>query len=595
MSEDNKTRLKCSLAMDEMAIRKEIIFQGGTQTGFVDYGTGFSVELEAPATEALVFMLVSIDSAWKIPVAYFFTNGLSSQQKAAFVDVALAKLDNVGVDVIAIVCDGLRSNLAMFEILGSKCDENGILKPFPHVIQGSDVFPVLDACHMLKLLRNLLAEKKVFLAEGRLIEWRYIELLQKVQDENLLKLATSINQDHIAWYKQKMKVKLAAQVFSLSVSKALVFLKEIMPEFKDVDATVDFIETINALFDCLNSRNPCGRFLKSPVRPANLHTWINRLCIARDLLLNLEYEDGKRVIKSSRKTVIVGFCTTIDSVMQLVSDLLTSNALKYVLTFKFSQDHIEVFFAGIRSKGGCNNNPSTQTFKAAYKQLIISRLQKVPAGNVSIEMGIEFLVMQLNKKNQTPVVEDSDDTIEEFSINGGHIINSTYVENSVMYIAGFVSKKISAAIKCEKCKVALFDTQLELANSKNMLFFNIKDNGGLSRPSKSVFLVCLATERAIRSDYFGCGFKKIKNSILKLQLYVLQGLIEKNIFEDLTDHILSLEMNLRMDDHINTLKKLIIEKYASVRFHHAAKVHTQKLRGLNVRHNLTKLILFKNQ
>ncbi|KAG8188465.1 hypothetical protein JTE90_008030 [Oedothorax gibbosus] len=35
--------------MDEMAIRKEIIFQGGTQTGFVDYGTDFSVELEAPA------------------------------------------------------------------------------------------------------------------------------------------------------------------------------------------------------------------------------------------------------------------------------------------------------------------------------------------------------------------------------------------------------------------------------------------------------------------------------------------------------------------------------------------------------------------
>ncbi|KAG8175243.1 hypothetical protein JTE90_020739 [Oedothorax gibbosus] len=49
MSEDNKTRLTCSLAMDEMAIRKEIIFQGGTQTGFFDYGTDFSVELEAPA------------------------------------------------------------------------------------------------------------------------------------------------------------------------------------------------------------------------------------------------------------------------------------------------------------------------------------------------------------------------------------------------------------------------------------------------------------------------------------------------------------------------------------------------------------------
>ncbi|KAG8192472.1 hypothetical protein JTE90_018001 [Oedothorax gibbosus] len=71
----------------------------------------------------------------------FFTNGMSSQQKAVFVDIDLVKLDDVGVDVIAIVCDGPRSNLAVFEILGSKCDENGILivllKPFILAIQGT--------------------------------------------------------------------------------------------------------------------------------------------------------------------------------------------------------------------------------------------------------------------------------------------------------------------------------------------------------------------------------------------------------------------------------------------------------------------------
>jgi len=34
------------------------------------------------AKEALVFMLVAINSNWKIPVAYFLVNGLNSQEKA---------------------------------------------------------------------------------------------------------------------------------------------------------------------------------------------------------------------------------------------------------------------------------------------------------------------------------------------------------------------------------------------------------------------------------------------------------------------------------------------------------------------------------
>lgn len=143
--------------------------------------------------------------------------------------------------------------------------------------------------------------------------------------------------------------------------------------------------------------------------------------------------------------------------------------------------------------------------------------------------------MQLSKKKKTPPMEEA---IEEFSISGGYFINCTYVENSMMYIAGFVFKKNSTPIKCEKCKVALFNTRLELADARCM-FLNIKDNGGLSRSSKSVFLICLPTERAIRSDYFGCGFKKVKKCSIEA-CNVIQGLLGRKIFEELTDHVLSL-------------------------------------------------------
>ena len=38
------------------------------------------------------------------------------------------------------------------------------------------------------------------------------------------------------------------------------------------------------------------------------------------------------------------------------------------MTCRFSQDAVELFFGVIRRKLGCNNNPTTITFKKIYKK-----------------------------------------------------------------------------------------------------------------------------------------------------------------------------------------------------------------------------------
>jgi len=48
--------------------------------------------------------------------------------------------------------------------------------------------------------------------------------------------------------------------------------------------------------------------------------------------------------------------------------------LNYLLTFKLNQDHLEIFFSALRSRGGFNNNPNAQQFKAAYKRLMVIKL-----------------------------------------------------------------------------------------------------------------------------------------------------------------------------------------------------------------------------
>lgn len=68
----NNKQLLCNLVVDEMAIRKHLEWDGKKFRGYVDIGNEIDDDSNAVASEALVFMLVSLDSHWKVPCGYFF-------------------------------------------------------------------------------------------------------------------------------------------------------------------------------------------------------------------------------------------------------------------------------------------------------------------------------------------------------------------------------------------------------------------------------------------------------------------------------------------------------------------------------------------
>jgi hypothetical protein len=49
----------------------------------------------------------------------------------------------------------------------------------------------------------------------------------------------------------------------------------------------------------------------------------------------------------------------------------TNNPFKYVLTYKYSQDHVELFFSCIRAQGGWNNNPNTLQLKYSLWKMLL--------------------------------------------------------------------------------------------------------------------------------------------------------------------------------------------------------------------------------
>lgn len=75
---------------------------------------------------------------------------------------------------------------------------------------------MLDACHMLKLVRNTTAAEKTLKVENGKVEWHYFEKLEKYRvDRNLV--THRLTKKHIQFDCKKMCVRLAAQLFSNSV------------------------------------------------------------------------------------------------------------------------------------------------------------------------------------------------------------------------------------------------------------------------------------------------------------------------------------------------------------------------------------------
>ena len=168
-----------------------------------------------------------------------------------------------------------------------------------------------------------------------------------------------------------MNVKIASQTLSSSVADALQYLKVSgHPSFCDSEGTIRFVRTIDRLFDLLNTRNPFGNGFKTPLKLSNKEVWENTIKSSIDYLLALRCVDGRPLVEHRRNTFIIGFIVSAKSAEKLALDML-ENSYSYFLTYKVSQDHLELLFACIRGKNGYNNNPDVRIFKSALKRLML--------------------------------------------------------------------------------------------------------------------------------------------------------------------------------------------------------------------------------
>ena len=65
----------------------------------------------------------------------------------------------------------------------------------------------------------------------------------------------------------------------------------------------------------------------------------------------------------------IGMCGNHELVLQLLE--ANVNRFSFVLTYKLSQDHLELLFACIREKNGFDNNPDMRQFKSALGEILL--------------------------------------------------------------------------------------------------------------------------------------------------------------------------------------------------------------------------------
>lgn len=584
-AETENKQLVFNLVTDEMSIRK---FVDKDFTGYIDVGINCKIDTDnlPLATNALVFMLVSINSYFKAPIAYYFVTALTGDEKHNILKDILCRAHEKKIMIVNVTFDGASSNIAMVEKFG--VDLKNMKSYFLHPESNDTITVTLDACHMVKLVRNTLADKEILIDQNNEeIKWKYIVSLVECQEKEGLHAATKLRRKHVNFFNEKMKVRLAAQVFSRSVADALTFCEEDLkhPEFNGASGTARFCRVINDVFDLLNSRN-----LYSKCKTQEAITLQNIIDLKKKSVEYINYISNLRIgsvaiLQTKRKTGFLGLIICIKSVLQLGEDLFFKKYVSFLLTFKLSQDHLETFFSCIRRLGGFNNNPTAKQFKTALKKLLARANVNISLSSNCIPSTDTVLLVETDvskektKNNEYAICDSFIWNVEhDYSLKLANF--SEYTEDVLGYIAGFVVKKLLVKIRCELCLKSL------VAEECHSKLQRRKAWGSLTNASQDVINICKVGEKVLRMHKSKLQRKNI------FEYLIIQSLILLNI----NDLFLSSEHAFDQSplfDHRNQLIRLILKIFLNLRLRFEASSINDKIERIRSKH--TKLVLFKNQ
>lgn len=350
------------------------------------------------------------------------------------------------------------------------------------------LYITLDPSHMIKNARNLVAKYVIRDANGKNIEWKYFVKLVEFQDILKRKIGSvKMTKKHLDYEQNKMSVHIAAETLSDSVYIAFMFLKtEQIDDFQDVDATSVYVNYFNLAWAIINyDFDDDMKGFKCPLTPetndiskqftANLTVYLQGLSTTFK---------GKTVniLQSPLKTAYLGFICTLNSVIGLYEDMLSSTIVKQFCTHRVSQDFLENRFGRIRQRNGHNPNPNTVEFTAAMKKLLFEnevkgsqytncRHSDIPILTISSAKNSSKSSLSQKQQHQTsqqPLLPVRQQTAisDQLNIEPNH---QKIRDKLIDFDAARLEKQLSNQIKCEVCKKSCFAGQKVFDNYVDLM------------------------------------------------------------------------------------------------------------------------------
>ncbi|GBP36459.1 DNA transposase THAP9 [Eumeta japonica] len=352
------TNLKSSLFYD--AHRDKVVGLYEVDDNQNPYAAGF----------AFAIMLKGILADWRQVVGYAFvtTNKVDEQLKRWIINT-IKKLLELGFKIRAVVSD-LGSGFLNFS------NSVKVSKDQPYFqIDDKRIYYIFDVAHLMKSIRNTFMNHD-FEFNGKTASWDDIHKCYQIEKQRDYRIATKLTDSHISPKKFQMrKTRLAVQVLSESVKAALTTHTK-AGNLNPRDGTIEFIDTVDKLFDLLNSTNLYSpKTYKKPYRGGESQ---RSLLLEADRLLNSlivrHKNNGEDVTTSIR--FINALSITINAMMRLYDDLKKesgSNEL-HLLTRRLTNEGLENFLGLIRRAGGKRGSASPIQFERAFRKSFLCQI-----------------------------------------------------------------------------------------------------------------------------------------------------------------------------------------------------------------------------
>ena len=262
------------LSWDATGYQKHINYNkhSGELEGFVNNPESFNMHQKF-ANKVNCFYVCSPEKDINIrfPIAYYHTTSLdSSVIMKQWMEVMVA-LDSIGLNVIAMVCDGASEHHKFFNLILNKEAEAD-----PSIcVRVGDLWVLSDPPHLLKKFRNNWMSSgqsdwntRNLKFQGKHILWTILEATHEFavklpngdlrSPRSLPKLILDCVYPTCI---QKLRVKLAARVFTTDVqnfitSNSLEISNIAGVRVGDVERTVEFMSKVHELFSIMNSKVP---------------------------------------------------------------------------------------------------------------------------------------------------------------------------------------------------------------------------------------------------------------------------------------------------------------------------------------------------